>query len=105
VRDHRAHPLQPPRRLAQRPCGQQETVAQAACVDDRDLEVAAQPVMLQAVVEDEHVDIGVRLAQRRDHAQAIGPDPHRAAAAPRKQHRLVAHLGGIRSDGSGARGA
>jgi hypothetical protein len=69
----------------------------------RDLEVAAQRVVLQSVVEDDDVALRVRLAQRGDHRGAIGPDPHRATGAARHQHRLVADFGGIGSERHAAR--
>jgi hypothetical protein len=59
--------------------------------------------MLQAVVGDDHIHLGVRRQQAAPRRRAIAPDPHRAARQRRHQHRLVAiarriaagrHLGG-----------
>src|SRR4029079_19829128 len=78
----------PPRRLAQRPGRQQEPVAEAATVDDCNLDVAREGVVLQAVVEHEHVRVRMLRAQPGNRFDAVGSDPDRAAAAAREQHRL-----------------
>jgi hypothetical protein len=79
MRDHRVNAAQTPRRLAQRPGGQQPSVAEAARIHDRDLDVAAQRVVLQAVVEHHHVDIGMLLAQPLDDLSTIGSSPTSSA--------------------------
>src|SRR5688572_1147827 len=96
LRHNGIHAAQASLRLTQRPRGQEKAVAEAACIDYGDLEVAAHRVMLQPVVEHEDVDLGVLRAQRSRHARAIRADPNRAAAAPREDDRLVANLRSVR---------
>src|SRR5919198_2089825 len=103
VRDHRVDRAQPRTRLAQGAGGQHEAIAEAARVHHGDLDVAAQPIVLQPIVEHEHVDILVHRAKPLDHRDTIGADPDRAAAAPREHDRLIADLLGLRGDGGGAR--
>ena len=68
-------------RLAQRAGGQQQAVAEAAlAVDDRDLDVARQRVVLQAVVAHQHV--ASRAAEQRlGGGDAVGARPHGIRAA------------------------
>ena len=68
-------------------------------VDHRDLDVARERVVLQAVVAHQHVDLGMRLEQRARGRGAVGRDVHRHARAPRDQHRLVAEMLGRRHVG------
>ena len=92
MRHDRVHRAQPRGRLAQRAGRQQEAVAEATCIDHGDLDVAREAIVLQAVIEDDDVDLRVRSAQRRDHCDAVGAHPHRAAAAAGEHDRLVANL-------------
>ncbi len=78
-------------RLAQRPGGQQLAVADAAIVEHHHLHVARQCKVLQSVVGDQHVDLGMRGAQRARSVDAAPRHPHRRTRAPKDQQRLVAH--------------
>ena len=80
-------------RLAQRAGRQQQPVADAALVEDDDLQVARQAVVLQAVVGDQDVDLGVRRAQGARSGHAVAADHHRCARAAADQQRLVAAFG------------
>jgi hypothetical protein len=60
VQHHRIDARQARDRFTQRTGRQQPAVAEAARVDHRDLEVAPQRVMLQAVVEHQHVALRMR---------------------------------------------
>ena len=89
--DHGVDLAQARRRLAQRPGGQQQAVAETArAVDHGDLDIAREAVVLQAVVADDDVAFGMRGEQRARGCNAVAADPDRAAAAAREQHRLVA---------------
>ena len=80
-------------RLAQRPGRQQPAVADAALVEHQHLDVALERQVLQAVVADDDVDVGMRLQQgvaggRRDRAPTTTGTP----VAALQQQRLVADL-------------
>jgi hypothetical protein len=79
-------------RLAQRPGGQETTVAAAALVEDEDLDVAAEREVLQPVVGDDGVDAVVGLQQGMGGGHAIAADDHRHARAPREKQRFVADV-------------
>ena len=89
-------------RLAQRSGRQQQPVAESARrIDDRDLDVAREPVVLQAVVAQHDVARRMRCEQAARRGDAVAADPHRdsrrrrAAAARRRRRRgssLDAHL-------------
>ncbi len=76
-------------RLAQRTGRQHEPVAERGLVDDRDLEVAAQAVVLQAVVADHDVAAGLGQRLRRGDAvlQAVGGEED--ALARERRARLL----------------
>ena len=100
VHDHRIDLAQARDGLAQRPRGQRQPVAEAPlAVDHRDLDVARERVVLQAVVAHEHVDLGMRFEQRARRGGPVGRDVDRHARAPRDQHRLVAEMLGRRDVG------
>ena len=95
VADHEIHLAQPGGRLPQRSGGQARGVAQPAKpVHHGDFDIAAQAVVLQAVVAEDDVAI-VGLEQRPRRRHPIRPHHHRTAAAPRQQHRLVADFARI----------
>ena len=77
-------------RLAQRPRGQQQSVAGAALILDRNFDVACEAVVLQSVVEYQHVAFGMGGEQAQGSGRAIAPYPYRTAAGARQQQRLVA---------------
>src|SRR5690606_4714977 len=82
------------RPLAQRPGGNQPAVAvAAAAVDDFDLDVAAQGVMLQAVVADDDVAAGIR--ERPGSGSAVAVNPHRGPGAGGDEDGFVTALARI----------
>jgi hypothetical protein len=76
-------------RFAQRSGGQQSRCRGRARRRSRDLEIARQPVVLQAVVAQNDIAVGCARSSARA-ARRGRCRPHRAAAALRDQHRLVA---------------
>ncbi len=90
--------------LAQWPGRQHAAIAVAACaIDHLDLDVATEPVMLQAVIADHDVAPGLR--QRPRGGDAVAIHPHRDRQAPGDQHRLIAADVGRGLCGDPARGA
>src|SRR6267142_3213866 len=87
--------LQAPGGLAQGSGRQQKAVAEAAAVNHRNLEIAQQQVVLQPIVEYQHVNVIMRGAQGRGDSQAVRADPNRATAAAGENNRLVTDLGGL----------
>src|SRR5450432_1458274 len=87
---------QPRHGLAQRTRGKHEAVAETPlAVDHRQLDIARERVVLQAIVAHQHVDLGMRLEKRARRRGPVGRDVDGHARAPRDHHRLVAEvLGG-----------
>ncbi|KAG1199823.1 hypothetical protein G6F35_012471 [Rhizopus arrhizus] len=80
-------------RLTQRSGRNHPAIAVAALgIDHFNFDVACQPVVLQAIVADDHIAAG--LDQRLASGNAVTIHAHRHAGLPRDQHRLVAALGG-----------
>ena len=75
-----------------RPGRQRPAVPETAPVDHGDFDIARQPVVLQAIVADDQVAIGMRRQQRLAGSSAVAADEHRAVGAPPDQQRLVADL-------------
>src|SRR5450759_2181135 len=68
------------RRLAQRPRGQQITSARAALTLHRNRDVAREAIVLQSIVEYQHVAFRMGGEQARGGPGAFAPYPNRAAA-------------------------
>lgn len=85
--------------FAQRPSRQQASIAQAPGIEDADLEVAAQPQVLEPVVRDDHLGLRVFLPQRLCRSQPIGADEDRQTRAPVQQQGLVTHLSRVAGGG------
>ena len=81
--------------LAQRAGGQLPAVANAAIVEDADFHIPRQRRVLQAIVADEDVHLGMGGAQRAGRVQALRGHKHRHAGAARQQQGLVAHVFGV----------
>lgn len=82
-------------RLAQRPGGQQQAVAQRGRVHHGDLQVSCEMVVLHAVVGDEHVALGMQAQQRARSGGTVLPHHQRASGKTGEQHRLVAIAAGV----------
>jgi hypothetical protein len=84
--------IEPAARLAQRAGGQHPPVAEPAVMQQCDLHVACQRPVLQAVVGDDDVALGVALPQEagRGDAPPGYRDRHRCRAS--NQQRLIADL-------------
>jgi len=67
-----------------------------ALVEHHDLRVAGEAQVLEPVVADENVDLGVRLQERAARGGAIAADEHRHLRATTQQQRLVACQSGGR---------
>src|SRR5262245_59543724 len=89
--DHdRVHFTQAGRRLAQRSGWQQPAIAESpGRINHADLDVAAEAIVLEAVIADQHVAGGMLCEKRAPGGRPIGADPHLAAAAAREQDRLI----------------
>ena len=87
---HRVHFAQPAGRFAQRAGRQQAAIADPALVLHHDFHVARQRQVLQAVVRDDHVHVGMRAQQRLGSQRALGMHRDRRAAGARDQGGLVA---------------
>ncbi|MPM91793.1 hypothetical protein SDC9_138927 [bioreactor metagenome] len=88
--EHQIHLSRP--RLAQGACGQQPAVADALVVEYADLDVARQGQVLQAVVADDHVHLGVLHEQRLGRFGTLAGDEHRHARGACDQQRFIAHV-------------
>ncbi len=92
IEHDRIDPIEPAAWLAQRPGGQQPTVTQPAVVEQRDFHVARQLQMLQAIVGDDHVALGMRCAQQPRRLGAPLRDRQRRGGCAHDQQRLIADL-------------
>ena len=79
-----------PSRFAQRTGRQQPAIPMAAAILHRDLNIAAQRVMLQAVVGDQDIDVRVGRQERPARLETLAPDEDRHPGPARDQERLVA---------------
>ena len=66
-------------------------------------DIAAQPVVLQTVVAENDIDVGLRRQQRLSRRRSITADPDRQPAASGEQDRLIAHFSRRGGWGNGAR--
>lgn len=72
------------------PGGQQETITHAPlAIDDRDLDVAAECIVLQTVVGNHDIGVGV-CQQSLDGRRTIRSNTHRPPGTGGNHHRLVA---------------
>src|SRR5215470_181686 len=76
--------------LPERSCRQQQAVAVPPLVLDGDFDVARQPVVLETVVANQQVALGMRREQRPCRPDPVAADPYWRAAPLGKQDRLVA---------------
>ena len=96
VVEHCVDRFKAPLRFAQRPGRQTETVVQPVYrVDDRQFDVTAHAIVLQAVVADHDIHLGMPAQQVIDRRRPVRADAHRHLAAPRDQQRLVTAVSGI----------
>jgi hypothetical protein len=79
-------------RLAQRPDRQTPAIANAAPIENDQLDIAGQGVMLQTVVTEDDIDF--RMGRQKCFAGCgtLTANPDRDAGAPGKQQRFVANL-------------
>ena len=96
VPDHARHRSQSLHRFAQRTSGQHALIPAAAPVKNDQFGVALQTVVLQAIVRDDDIALGIRGQQRTAGCNAIAPDGDRHLAAPCEQQRLVTDHTGVR---------
>lgn len=93
VYHHRIHCLQARYGFSQWPGGEQVAIAKTACpVDDRDLDIALQTVMLQAVIAQHDIALRISLQGSMRRSGAIPADPYRANVATCHQERFIANL-------------
>ena len=91
IANNRVDRSKPPQRFAQRPDRQTPAVAGAAPVENDQFDIASQPVVLQAVVAEQDIDLRVRRQQGRPRRRTLPPDADRHATAPGEQQRFIAH--------------
>jgi hypothetical protein len=82
--------IYPRRTLTQWACWQRPSVADAALVNHDDLDVTPQTQMLQSIVSDQHIAVGMGGHERLCSCHAIVTDKDRTACPARQQQWLVA---------------
>ena len=84
--------------LAQGTSGQQPTIADAPCIEHANLQIARQRQMLQSVVADQHLGVGVASQEKARRVDPARAHDHRHLATAGNQQRLIArqrHVGVI----------
>ncbi len=78
------------RRFAQRPGRQRPAIHQAALIKYGDLDIARQAIVLQAVIAQQQIALGMYRQQGPGCGNPVTPDEYRQAAATLEQQGLVA---------------
>ena len=91
IEHHGVHSLQAGQRLPQRARREQPSVARTTPVEDRKLHIAGQAVVLQAVVAEQDIHLGMLRQQRHPGRGPVAADPDRAGRPTGKHQRLVTH--------------
>ncbi|MNV06694.1 hypothetical protein D3C71_970890 [compost metagenome] len=95
VGDDHIHLAQAAGRFPQGAGGQQPAVAHAALILHHDFHITGQGQVLQAVVGDNHVHLGVGFQQGLGRQRAFGVHGHRGVRGARNQCGFVAKAGGL----------
>jgi hypothetical protein len=91
IQDYGVDFAQARQRLAQGSGGQRQSIAETACgIHNGDLYVALERMVLQAVVTQQRVDLGMRLEQGACILAPVGSAPYRTGQRCCQQHRLIA---------------